>query len=336
MYFPEFSISTSILTNIGKIEHSRAIISHTPLTPSAKRQLQREAQLNNMFHASRFEGSGLTLEQAKAYYNGKSLTLNPRTMQELENYKKAWSLVYDPQDISEELLKLLHQILLESIAPTPKTGVYRTITSATSPAPDEILAQLRGFLSWFESPDAHELPQPLRSAILYYELLRIQPFETENKKIAGIATVMNLANNDYEEIKLCSLESHFSESPTAFNSVFRSTYTNEGDITRWLEYFLQGLSNQFAQIKEKILAQTKDSKLKLIAGNSDLNERQERIIEYMHDYGSMQNRDFIRLLPDVSEDSILRDIKYLMAKNLLTKVGSTKSARYMLTATPTH
>ena len=62
-----------------------------------------------------------------------------------------------------------------------------------------------------------------------------------------------------------------------------------------------------------------------------LTERQMRIIEYIQDIGYVQNKAFSSLFPDLSEDSILRDIKDLIEKNLVKKIGKTKSARYVLT-----
>jgi len=44
----------------------------------------------------------------------------------------------------------------------------------------------------------------------------------------------------------------------------------------------------------------------------------------------MQNKDFPKLFPGVSEDSILRDIKVLLNQGIVVKTGSTKSSMYEL------
>ncbi len=334
MYFPEFSITTNILKSIGKIEACKALVEATPIIPSWQKLLQREAEIKNAYCSNHFEGNSLTFKEVKAFFDGKPQELNKRSLKEIENYKKALNLAYI-LEISEETLKAFHKTLLKDIAPEGKLGSYRTTTSQikntsiTSPAPDEILAQIRSLLYWFEENDSKDLPPPLRSAVMYYEILRIEPFETENKKIAGLVAIANLFKEGYDENKYLSAESYFDESPTAFYSVLRSTQNPTGDITRWVEYYLLCLANEFIRLKDKIINLSKDNKIRQVAGTTPLSERQERMIEFIQDYGSIQNKDFTRLFPLVSEDSILRDLKDLMLKNLIVKIGSTKSARYI-------
>jgi DeoR/GlpR family transcriptional regulator of sugar metabolism len=61
-----------------------------------------------------------------------------------------------------------------------------------------------------------------------------------------------------------------------------------------------------------------------------VSERQERIIEYLQDYGMLQNKDFPRIFPNISEDTVLRDLKVLIDMGIIQKTGSTKSSRYVL------
>lgn len=336
MYFPEFSITTSILKNIGSIEASRAIIDHIPLLPPWEKSLQREASLRSIYHSSHFDGNPLSFEELKAFLDGRVQTEPHRSHKEIENLKKAHSLALLDLPVNEETLKSFHKLLLKGIAPENKTGVYRSTphflknTSLTAPAPDEILAQLRSFFAWFESPDAKDLPTPIRNAILYFEIFRISPFETENKKVATLITELNSFSEKFDHRKFVSVESHFDESPSAFFSVIRSTQNNEGDITRWIEYFLHGLAKEFESLKTKVIGLTKDNKVRKVAGMEPLNDRQERIIEYLNDYQTMQNREFLKLFPHISEDTILRDLKDLIKKGLVVKSGSTKSSMYKI------
>ncbi len=104
-------------------------------------------------------------------------------------------------------------------------------------------------------------------------------------------------------------------------------------MTSWLEYFTHGASVEFERVKEKVLKLSKDAKMKEKFGGKQifLNTRQAKIIEYIQEIGYLQNQSFADVIPNVSEDTILRDIKELIANNLIKKVGSTKSARYVVT-----
>lgn len=334
MYFPEFSITNSILKNIGKIEASRALIEHTPIQPTLLNKIEKEAEFKNIYYSNLFEGDSPKYEEAKKYYDG-MMPSSDRRFKNLENYDKALHKAYSFSKISEDLIKSLHNELLADIAPKEKTGSYRNIaflvkgTNNYSPSPDEILASLRSFFSWFDEDDAKDLPVPIRCAILYFEIYRIQPFEVGTKKIAGIITLFDLFIEKYDLYKLVSIEKYFSDNPTTFHDAVRSTQNAEGDITKWVEYFLNGLSDEYEAIKDRVISLSKDSKILKIAGMKPLNDRQEKIVEFLHDYGNIQNKDFERLLPTVSEDSILRDLKDLVSKGVIEKSGSTKSARYI-------
>jgi len=61
-----------------------------------------------------------------------------------------------------------------------------------------------------------------------------------------------------------------------------------------------------------------------------LTDRQIKIIEYLQEIGYRQNKSFSTLFTDISEDSVLRDVQDLTKKGIIKKVGSTKSARYIM------
>jgi len=85
------------------------------------------------------------------------------------------------------------------------------------------------------------------------------------------------------------------------------------------------------KIKEIVKSVAGKSKVKDEAGEEhQLNEREMLIIDYLHRYGSMQNKDFRKIFPEHSDDTVLREIKFLKQKGLVKKVGGTKKARYVL------
>jgi len=60
-----------------------------------------------------------------------------------------------------------------------------------------------------------------------------------------------------------------------------------------------------------------------------LSERQMKIMEYVGQNGEITMAEARKVLTMVSEDTILRDLKYLKETGILSKKGSTKSARYL-------
>ena len=62
-----------------------------------------------------------------------------------------------------------------------------------------------------------------------------------------------------------------------------------------------------------------------------LTERQLIIMEYLQEQGRVSSSDLNDILPMVSTDTILRDLKDLMDKGLIRKHGVTKGVTYTLT-----
>jgi len=61
-----------------------------------------------------------------------------------------------------------------------------------------------------------------------------------------------------------------------------------------------------------------------------LNERQQRALEYLEGHKRITNREYRELAPEVSEETIRRDLAELVEKNILLKVGDKKATYYIL------
>ena len=65
-------------------------------------------------------------------------------------------------------------------------------------------------------------------------------------------------------------------------------------------------------------------------GNRRLNPRQERAVAYLAERGTITNREFRELCPELSDETIRRELADLVDQGLLVKVGERKSTYYML------
>ena len=88
---------------------------------------------------------------------------------------------------------------------------------------------------------------------------------------------------------------------------------------------------EWQKIKEKVQRISTDARIKDKLGEQVmLNERQMMIMEYLHRHNQMSNKDFRKIFPDFSDDTVLRELKFLRQKGLLKKTGGTKKAIYVL------
>ena len=65
-------------------------------------------------------------------------------------------------------------------------------------------------------------------------------------------------------------------------------------------------------------------------GNRRLNPRQERALAHLAEHGSITNREFRELFPDLSDETIRRELAGLVDEGLIMKVGERKATYYIL------
>ena len=61
-----------------------------------------------------------------------------------------------------------------------------------------------------------------------------------------------------------------------------------------------------------------------------MNERQARALTYVRENGSITNREYQRLCPDVTAETLRLDLADLVEKSVLLKIGSKKGTHYIL------
>jgi Fic family protein len=344
MFNPVYTITNKILTNIAKIEAAEEVIKHAPLLPLWEKKFKEEAIVRAVYHGTHIEGNALAKDDAKNILEGKEVIGRPRDIQEIINYRKVIEFIDEEakkkiDKITELLIKKLHRIIIDKILTTGQ-GEYRTKqviirNSATGevtfrpPPAIEVPFLMREFVYWLnkDNLDIHPL---IKAGIAHHELVRIHPFLDGNGRVARVLATLILLLGGYDIRRFFSLEEYYDKDAASYYQNLQKA--SSGDLTSWLEYFTYGASVEFEKVKEKILKISKDVKLKEKIGGAQifLTERQIKLIEYIQEVGYIQNQIFKDIFPDVSEDTVLRDLKELINKGLIKKVGSTKSARYVM------
>jgi ATP-dependent DNA helicase RecG len=65
-------------------------------------------------------------------------------------------------------------------------------------------------------------------------------------------------------------------------------------------------------------------------GNLLLNPRQEQALTYLAERGRITNREYQQLCPDVSAETIRRDLADLVDQGLLLKIGEKRATYYIM------
>lgn len=346
MFSPKFTITNQILVNVAKIEAAEEIIKNSPLLPSWERKFKEEAVIRAVHHGTHLEGNPLSRTEAENILKGEKVVARPRDIQEIINYRSVLEFIDEEakkkiEKITEPLIKKLHKILVHKILPEEQAGEYRdknvvvrdVLTGEVvfrPPAPLEVPFLMREFVYWLNRTTKDELHPVLKAGIAHYELVRIHPFIDGNGRVARVLATLILFLGGYDIRRFFSLEEYYDRDAVAYYESLKQA--GKGDLTPWLEYFTYGAAVEFERVKDKVLKLSRDVKLKLKFGGQQifLTERQIKILEHIQEVGYLQNKMFEQLFPDLSEDTVLRDIKDLIEKGVLKKIGKTKSARYVL------
>lgn len=358
MFTPTYRITNGILKKISSIEAAREIIINAPLIPAWERQFRENAVVRSVHHSTHIEGNPLTFTQTEKILEGRSreFSIKRRDMQEVINYRNVMKYIETYQNsgsvndgppserdgvITEGVVKQVHRLTVGKIVRPDQEGSYRTVQTVSidsrsgevsfrHPRPEEVPVQMKEFLFWLNKDDRDQPQAVLKAGIIQAEITRIHPFTEGNGRTARALATLFLYLNSYDIKRFFSLDEYYDQDAEAYFAAIQTYQDRDNDLTRWLEYFTEGLAVELSSVKEKILKLSRDHVLKEKIGQIALNERQEKILQFVERKGRIANRDWRKLLHLVSDDTILRDVKDLIKKKVLKKEGKTKAAYYVL------
>ncbi len=323
------------------------MIAGAALLPAWEVKFKEDAQLRSVHYGTHVEGNELNLEEVKKVMEGRQVVARERDIKEVINYRKVIEyteklLANKPKKLySEETLKDLHKLTVAGIVPEAEVGKYRAVQVVLRdvltgeivhrPCPAvEVPFQMEDFFEWLNDPSTRDLHSIIKAGITHYAIVNIHPFTEGNGRVSRALATLILLNEGYDIRKLFSLEEYYDKNVAGYYYAIKTADQNpDHDVSQWLEYFVEGVAIEFNRVREQVQHLSLDLKLKAKAGQQIfLNERQIKLVEYIEEVGYLSNKEFKELLPMVSEDTVLRDLKDLMEKKIIKKRGKTKAARY--------
>ena len=362
MYEPRYIISHGMLKNVGRIDAAREIVTHSALVPAWEMKFREDALSRTVHHGTHLEGNSLSLEQAvKLVRTDETVSAKAaekagvvgrdRDVQEIINYRQVMDWMDEQVKMigkdgvyKEQLFKDIHQMTTNRILPAEQAGVYRAVdvvvrNSKTNeitfrPPPFvEVPFQVEEFFEWLNSEEGREHHPVIRAGITHYELVRFHPFVDGNGRAARALSMLILYCEGYDVKRFFSLEEYYDKNAASYYQALQSVGESEHfDLTYWLEYFSLGLAADLDRVKHQVLKLSKDMGLKKKLGHQvALSQRQITILESMQNNNEIiRSGELDKIFPDISVDTILRDLKDLINKGLIKKKGKTKGAYYQL------
>ena len=196
--------------------------------------------------------------------------------------------------------------------------------------PKQVRAEMKLFLDWLNKDN--QLDPVLKAAIAHFWFITIHPFDDGNGRIARAITDLLLARAEGSGERFYSMSNQILAERKRYYAALQKVQHSPGDITAWLEWFLNCLKNAILgnePIVQRILRKAEFWK---IHDNTTINERQRTILNMLFDGfdGKLKTSKWARITR-VSSDTALRDIKDLLEKGILqeTQEGG-RSTNYEL------
>ena len=339
---PKFSITNRIATAMTRIERARGFLEAATLSDEWDREMGARALVLEAHHSTHIEGTRLTLEQSERLWAGKKVPeADPDDARELLNYRRAFDLVAEYMTsggpITEGLIREIHKRLVEGVrggAATP--GEYRKVqnyvvssatgeTVYTPPPAHDVPVMMAELVEWLNSdPESHPV---LVSGIAQFQLVHIHPFLDGNGRSSRLLSTLCLYRAGYDFKRLFTISEFYDRDRTAFYRAIQSVREREMDMTGWLEYFVDGLSTQLAEVRQR---GEKAIHRDVLVKKHGLSERQSRALWHVLEHGGLTIQDFERLCPGVNRRTLQRDLKVMVEKKVLVSKGATNQLMYRL------
>ncbi len=188
--------------------------------------------------------------------------------------------------------------------------------------PRNILEQeIVQFLTWFNSR-ANQLDGIVRAGIAHLWFEKIHPFDDGNGRIGRAILDMVLAQDEKLNTRFYSVSSAIMADRKGYYQMLDQVSKGGMDVTAWLQWFLQCYSNAIQVALNRIELSLQKSKFWQAHENTQLNERQKKVLNKMLDKGvggydgGMTTRKYVGI-NKVSRATAYRELSNLVDKKCL-------------------
>jgi Fic family protein len=176
------------------------------------------------------------------------------------------------------------------------------------------------FLKWFN--DNSFMDPVIKSAIAHFWFIIIHPFDDGNGRIARAISDMMLARADGTTERYYSMSSQVLVERKQYYETLQKVQHSSGDITNWLEWFLQCLRNSLWATQTSTQRIFRKTEFWKIHESTVFNERQRLVLNKIFEGfdGKLKSSKWAKMAK-CSPDTALRDIKDLIDKGILRQEG---------------
>jgi Fic family protein len=344
MFKPNFRYTHKIVTLLTKIAASREVVLNSPLIPKWEVSLRREAIIRSAHSSTSIEGNPLTLEQVSKLANGRNIMASRKAKQEVLNYlyvlRHLESFAKDNQ-ITENTILAIHKRLTKDTLEDPaNSGRYRDRYVVVGnrrtgqvnfypPENDKVPELVQDMLQWLQSKQAKELDPVVEAGIAHYEFVRIHPFVDGNGRAARVVAALILYLRGFDTKRFFSLDDYYDADRQAYYKALQTVDRDVLDLTKWLEYFVEGVTVSIEAVKERVVRLSSERLRRTTRGQIALTEKQMRIVEFINQNEKITNRDVQGMFKIAAKNAYVELLK-LVELGVIRSEGKGRSLAYRL------
>jgi len=332
------------------------------------RQAEMDALIQNAIQTSEIEGEKLNVGSVRSSV-ARQLGLDQAGMPHVNfanSTRQTESLVAMLCDATTDLEQSIHQQRLcemqAALFPEPPLSRHINVGELRADAPMQVVSQQgRREVVHFEAPPRQQLEQELaafidwfnksaleanvlRAAIAHLWLITLHPFDDGNGRVARALTDRALAQAEDTSVRFYSLSAAIEANRNDYYNILENTQSlktasqakSETDITDWLMWFLEVLSQAMQQGIHRIDRVVAKARFWQIHSQTVLTERQVKVLNRLLDSTGEEftagiNASKYKSLADVSKATATRDLAELVNKACLKQLpGGGRSTRYAI------
>ena len=272
---PKYEITNSIANNLIQIERVKEGIKNLPINPKLLTSLRETAKMTTIHYSTQIEGNRLSQEEVyNVLKNPNKVISNTgriRDEKEIKGYYIALDyiekLIKEKATITEKHIKQIHALVegggSKKVKPTEYRKGQNVITDSLSgnivympPEAKDVPILMKEFVNWINI--TNDIPVPIKAAIIHYQFVTIHPYFDGNGRTARLLTTLALHKGGYDLKGIYSLEEYYAKDLQGYYDAITIGKSHnyylgraESDITKWIEYFVNGMAIAFNSVYKK-------------------------------------------------------------------------------------
>jgi Fic family protein len=308
---PCYIITSKIANGLLRIESAKAKVLHLPLTPTVLKSLRETARLYTTHYSTMIEGNVLTKDQVEnvvkhqGHFPGRE-----RDEHEVKGYYAALTKVEQwaasDTHVTEKMIQTLHALVMadgkKNVKPTSYRDGQNVIRDSRTrtivympPEAKDVPNLMQGMVHWIDNNA--DVPCAIIASIVHYQFATIHPYYDGNGRTARLITTLILHLGGYDLKGLYSLEEYYARNLGAYYEAISIGESHnyymgraEADITKWIEYFIEGMAIAFENVLKRMVKADEQGLIDQSTFLRKLEPRQRKVLELFQSYETITSR----------------------------------------------